>query len=660
MDLWVVGAAAAAGYIAKHWQNNSKSVPDSSSEVLTYDKPESPSCPISRLIHRKIFSKDSVTGGRRTDSDDRFSDVYSVDGHSEPEAVSSSNYVEKPGGSGDYQDWNAPLGPFIQPGFSMVGNMKNIVGACDSSSDTINYPSQHCSNGMDFNSRSGRNRSSLRKRYPRTHYIKPINSLESCLVTQLWNDHTETEEYVFGPLPSPSTPMRPLLVTNGSQIISRSCLKSRCVNYTSGECNEEAIVCGVPSLPKIGTSKPGQKIQSGRGKECSQKLTSFDKQRRSSISHSLNGSIGENVSFFLGISIGVISSLVANKREVEKLKDSLKLTQNLVQDLQEELEMKDLVTVKELAANENYKSQATSENFSDKSDPKLLFHAQNENTELNNENAKAPEYMSKIEAELEAELEMLGLNMNASSIEGKFSGPIDLDPDFVADFAHGELKVDIIRDGDDANTETEKDASGASTTHSGDHAVSPKELSLRLHEVIQSRLEARVRELEIDLESSQRKVHQLMESEDHSLVWRLSSRELRYSSSGEDGSPVVGQVGDFSSAKMAQQPPVVMNLSGEALDAYNEVYEELGKMNESVEEEDDSPTSFYEDFTQHKEELLETEAQYSDNIASEEESDSNEDMEELIKRIVERTKRGSPAVVNAQMMLSSIDEKLRY
>ncbi|RXH94986.1 uncharacterized protein LOC126630289 [Malus sylvestris] len=41
--------------------------------------------------------------------------------------------------------------------------------------------------------------------------------------------------------------------------------------------------------------------------------------------------------------------------------------------------------------------------------------------------------------------------------------------------------------------------------------------------------------------------------------------------------------------------PLVMNLSGEALDAYNEAYEELMKISESYEE--DSPCSIFETFS---------------------------------------------------------------
>lgn len=102
--------------------------------------------------------------------------------------------------------------------------------------------------------------------------------------------------------------------------------------------------------------------------------------------------------FFIGITIGIMSASVANKREVDKLNKLLSQTENLVQDLREELDMNDMLTVKELS-NEGIQDQSTM-------------------------GSKEPDYkkvdsevMSQIEAELEAELEMLELNMKVSSLE---------------------------------------------------------------------------------------------------------------------------------------------------------------------------------------------------------------------------------------------------
>lgn len=139
----------------------------------------------------------------------------------------------------------------------------------------------------------------------------------------------------------------------------------------------------------------------------------------------------------------MITSIMANKREIDKLRELLKQNENLVQDLQEELEMKDSMTVKELQ-NENYGSQDTCDHSSyDKElnefspekhvdnspriDSKESYHQKVE---------QSSESMSKIEAELEAELERLGLDMNASSLEGKLSELVEVRIMFIFSFPH--------------------------------------------------------------------------------------------------------------------------------------------------------------------------------------------------------------------------------
>lgn len=65
----------------------------------------------------------------------------------------------------------------------------------------------------------------------------------------------------------------------------------------------------------------------------------------------------------------------------------------------------------------------------------------------------------------------------------------------------GHKKPDDLSDSDD-------DTGGSSTNpiDTANYAVSPKELSLRLHEVIQSRLVVRIVELEAALENSQKRL----------------------------------------------------------------------------------------------------------------------------------------------------------
>lgn len=84
---------------------------------------------------------------------------------------------------------------------------------------------------------------------------------------------------------------------------------------------------------------------------------------------------------------------MASQAEVSKVKQELKQTENLVHDLEDELEMKDSLIVKELDIEKA---------------------------------AENSESISNIEAELEAELERLEINMNSSNIEIRLSDMIEV------------------------------------------------------------------------------------------------------------------------------------------------------------------------------------------------------------------------------------------
>lgn len=145
--------------------------------------------------------------------------------------------------------------------------------------------------------------------------------------------------------------------------------------------------------------------------------------------------------FCLGISIGVISTILASKREVDELNDLLKQTQNLVQDLHEELEMRDSVTMKELANEACIFQDINCPNIKESMDSfpcqsptgSSTGQVEDESTLLDDKKANGQEesekleLMSKIEAELEAELERLELNINTSSPERRLSDDSDLD-----------------------------------------------------------------------------------------------------------------------------------------------------------------------------------------------------------------------------------------
>ncbi|XP_024027380.1 uncharacterized protein LOC112093370 [Morus notabilis] len=684
MDFFLVVAAAGAGYLAKYWQSiprdrdrDSLNLLQSSSGDANFKKPESPGCPL-RSLERRTKLRGNVAKDK-TGSDKSLSDISSLDDASGTEVASTSGTLET------YQDSDILSVSNLQSGFSSIENLKNDEGGnrsagnvSDNCGDLSFNPSAE---EVDSFNDSMRKRSPLRTKLSHAHFIKPMSSLESCLLAQLYKEHAEMAEYVLSSLPSPATPtMRTLFVTDGSRVISRAYNDSLSALMGSRESklNKEARleknekIYGVPPLPKVGYLDPTKKMKAKTGKGKRGELSSSTKMTNGKDFHS-QGSLYGTFLFFIGMSIGMLSSFMTSKSEVDKLKDLLKQTENLVQDLQEELEMKDSLTVKELA-NETYESQGACDNSISKLALNKIPSEQNiycstresedSHCQKANENSES---ISKIEAELEAELERLGLNMNVSTLERRLSEVVELDADFEADFAQGELRVDTLG-GEVAKSKSNEDGASTSTTHhSGNHAVSPRELSLRLHEVIQSRLEERVNELEIALQNSQRKI-KIMES-GRKNRGEFSNGRLRYLSSQE--SPIARE--DYNSMS---HPPLVINLSGEAIDAYNEAHEELMKMSDS--EEEDSPRGIYEDIHYSHSAIPEEKSLgelFPNSLRMQEEhislvlgsndtsnsgdeiSDCKDEMEkELIKQIVERTKKGSPVVLNAQRLLFSMDE----
>ncbi|KAJ1402799.1 hypothetical protein SESBI_27790 [Sesbania bispinosa] len=236
MDLWVVAAAAGAGYLAKYWNKISRDGDSSyhlSSEGSYFENPESPNCPLSFLkqVRRGELGKDVS----RRASDGKSSDVNSSD---------------------------APLSPYDD-------NFKDIDDGNEQSSDTGNH-------GFFLPDSSAKvvpgHKTFLRSKHFSGNISRPLNSLESCFIAQLYKEHAKMEEYVFSPLSSPSTTTRSFLVSNGSRIINRENDNSFNASFGSKEyklhkeaaqANDE-IVFGVPSLPKSRRSSSSNDVFSGK------------------------------------------------------------------------------------------------------------------------------------------------------------------------------------------------------------------------------------------------------------------------------------------------------------------------------------------------------------------------------------------------------------
>ncbi|KAF3431586.1 hypothetical protein FNV43_RR26317 [Rhamnella rubrinervis] len=412
--------------------------------------------------------------------------------------------------------------------------------------------------------------------------VKPLKSLESCLTSQLlYREHARMEQYVYSSFSSPCTvAMRPLFVTDGGRIISRASIgfseKSWLENGEELQ-KQGGLEGNKARLRSFGyPRRRKQNVRKGQYR----RRCGFTTRATTGPFHSQGLSNGM-VLFFLGVTVGIVSNIIATKSNLDKLNELLKQSQNLVQDLHEELEMKDSLTVKELSS-EDLECQGTNEHSNGIStafspERKLDKFVDCGGKEPDESKAKYSEARSQIEAELEAELELLELNIKKSSLQ-RASHYDMLDPDFREGIIQENLKPDKVNWELGRLPDSDHDSSRTPVNHTceASNAVSPWELSFRLHEVIASRLKARIMDLEAELKNSQNKVRS-MELE-NMVPERGSCSQLGSSSTeGNDRSPAGVQEGnDFNH-------PLVTNLSG-ASDSYNEAYEEISKMSKTEKE----------------------------------------------------------------------------
>lgn len=487
------------------------------------------------------------------------------------------------------------------------------------------------------------------------HFVRPVNSSESCMAAQLCRESARMEEYVYNSIHSITTlAIRPLLVTDGNQVICRDSSSFKDMQIES------------KMKRSIG------KAQRSRRLSCCQTRASSSGGDGGAF-HS-QGSHNGMLLFFLGINIGLMSTIVANKREVDNLNAVLKQAKNLVQDLHGELKINDLYTLKELSDEDFESCGANGFSFLNQIPNASL-------TELELDKSKKydgrePDYLEaddseairKIEAELEAELERLELNMKTYSLD-RISNYVELDPDFVVDVVQEDLPPLKLPRPPGCLSDSDCDVDGTSTstdyTHTADCGVSPRELSICLHEVIHLQLEARIMELETALEDTQMRLHAI---ESEHMISQNNLHVEKRSSTQE--SPTFMDEGNVDG-------PFIINTSGEALDLYIEAYEEFTKM--TITDEGAPPETTYNSDKKelnpfHKNMLKGQDGNGTANESSSQcdiieekwsrnldhnNTGKSEDVDEddhemgklLIKQIVEKTRQGSSKVLNAQRML---------
>lgn len=639
MDIWTVVAAAGAGYVAQHWKKiiaGRQDVESSENAVLTL----SGSSTVKQQVPEKNLPFRKVLTGKKEKSDVCPDIGLSCQDTDVEEAFISTYCME-----------NLTLGNLAY----------SIPHGGERFSDDIHrsngdYPLQQSKDACFCSSSPAPNTSALSTRRLKGKVLKPLTSLESCLMAQLYKEHAHTD--VLDSVRSPRTPSNSPFVTR-----VRGDFRKLPVNIVEKQPvkdfhhSQEKPIGGVPHLPKL--------------EDFSLRKRAPRRTERSSNQNS-EGQPHGVLLFCLGISAGILSSFFANQQEVDNLNLLLRQTKNLVEDLQDELEMKDSLTVKELAV-EDDESQDTHHDSLDyghshSPEAKLDDSMFPDHGKCHDEKAEVKS-LSKIEAELEAELERLELTMNACSLEGKLNNLVEMEPDFLPDVAVGEFKAEIFSRQTVGQAYADQDGSGNSTAHPADYAVSPRELSLRMHEVIESRLEARVKELEAALQNCQRKFQ--FGEYDHIESWRKFPNSDAESLSNP-ASPVHENEPSHASN------PVVITLLDEAQET-NKANDMFSKMNDSKDYKphgiissssgsssaprEQSPSQVEKGWMDnHEDPCLDEEAYntmfYDPSSSRESDGGSQDEIEMLlIQHIVERArKQGSSVILNAQKALFSGNE----
>ncbi|CAA6657384.1 unnamed protein product [Spirodela intermedia] len=499
MNLWVAVTVAVAGYLAEHCRNALKNGWGGSSNWSCAEKADGKRSE-SGSPHFRRLTRNPVDGGVPYDTDGRRTEALWTGSLLAERTTNHGPDEDKPMGSEEYVRSDVSL-LSLHPGGEEIMETEAM--------DQYPYLSRSHISSRDLSSCYGSrmDKNSPRSRRIRKYSLRPLNSSESSLIPQLYKDKINFEEHVFPPFPSLSLHTRKSLAADCNQRISRS-------DYESFQGHS---VCG-PSqradsrLKELAIGIP----QPWNGKH--EVLDASGSQQHPKIIL-LPVLFSRVLFFFLGLSISTTATVLSYKREVDRLNASLKQSEDLVQDLQEELEMRNSLIVRELV-DETCEERGHQNNFPDSEDrvhlsgthsSKFCYHGhQKEGSDPSTVSKvdEAKKSMSVIEAELEAELERLELDMRGSGLDGDPSDLADLDPCLVGNLIEGELREGILRREPLAHDDSLGRTSGSSTVHhTPNYSVSPRELSLRLHGIIQSQLEERIKELEMALYYSEGPTH---------------------------------------------------------------------------------------------------------------------------------------------------------
>ncbi|XP_057872071.2 uncharacterized protein LOC131078405 isoform X2 [Cryptomeria japonica] len=645
MEMWMVVAAAGSGYLANYWNraNRNKDLTDDGNlgptlrtRNRTRNAPNSSTCQVEDNANPNKFG---IIGGAFSllSSEEEQSNAFSKSQVMENEAA---HFDSKPG----LANGKDPSGERIKQqeilqeshfgeNPDMLAN--NFVGE-------FGFGRRYGSWKRGSSSFRGRGR------VLRAAINKPMSSLESCLV----NYEISDSSCISCGRQRTRQRQRPLLVTDGNKIVSRGAGISplllpipgsdcghSCHNDINGDGPEPAPTTGLPSLRKSSQSSRNAGMTKRR-KTCgynSSTLSAFESNKHFPFQGYLL------VCF--GVGIGIMSTVMSSRREMERLTCLLRQREELVEDLEEELEMRGSWSVKDLTDDariclETWRNPlGKKQGQSDAS----LDALSNEACEVDGRASvrdpdKKMENMTSVEAELEAELEKLEFNLHSSKHQRKFPGINEIDPDCIADVVNGELREDGLM----RNAESEEDNSSLihDEFNTGNYSVSPRDLERRLHEVIISRLQDRIIELETELKGTRTKLQAVRLGQKQSNELSQTSQSLnsdpevltrtsgflknqiylpadKKNSSKEylkmpinqekidkllikellEGTPTGDGIGsqtlnltkvgcedfnlqniDVEDSNETKNLPLFLSLSGDALSAYTEAYDELMKM----------------------------------------------------------------------------------
>lgn len=251
MDLWVVAAAAGAGYLGKYWQNFSSERQGSSLSLSGESEPRN----LLQLIQkrngpfRKLKQKQLVID----DILDRenFGDIGDL-----ATGVASTSDFDGAESTGLHTKENEEMGNGIKGKAEFSGNFDNPTDIL--TTQEIRFKPHEA----------------FRSRRPRGYSTKPLDSFESSFASLLYGEHENMKEYESSSLPSPYIlAVRPLLVTDGSRVNSRPAggsfnaemqFESGRKKFHKGEGNrleENEILLGLPPLPSIGSLQLPRKLK---------------------------------------------------------------------------------------------------------------------------------------------------------------------------------------------------------------------------------------------------------------------------------------------------------------------------------------------------------------------------------------------------------------